>query len=66
MTQTWLEKPLRLGFCLLGIAVAWQAVRFCQGNAPIPGLVEPHFDPLHIMSILPFPLYYIAGVGLWL
>lgn len=66
MTRTSFEKPIRFGFWFLGLAVAWQAVRFCQGYAPIPGLAEPHFDPLHIMSILPFPFYYIAGIGLWL
>ncbi|MBP8275314.1 MAG: hypothetical protein KAX55_00275 [Propionivibrio sp.] len=66
MTRSSLEMPVRFGFVVLGLAIAWQAVRFCQGQAPIPFLVRPSFDSLPLMSIFLSPLYYIAGIGLWL
>jgi len=44
ITRASLEKPIALTFTLLGVWVSWQAVRFCQGNAPIPGLEQPAFD----------------------
>lgn len=61
------ETPIRLVSTLLGIAIAWQAVRFCQGHAQVPGLVEPQLNTLSSLSImLQLPFYYLMGIGFWL
>ncbi len=65
MNRTKLQTPIELFFWLLGVAVAWQAVRFCQGLAPIPFLDKPVPGGL-LAWIVQVPIYYMVGVMIWL
>ena len=65
LTRTNLQKPIEFVFWLLGLVVAWQAVRFCQGLAPIPLLDKPVSD-YSFAWLIQTPLYYIVGAMAWL
>lgn len=66
ITRPSLEKPIALVFTLLAFWVCWQAVRFCQGNAPVPGLEEPVFDVTNLLQVFGSAYYYIIGIAVWL
>jgi hypothetical protein len=64
MSREKLQKPIEILFLIMGAYLAWQAVNFCQGNAPIPGLTEP--VNTHTWSwAIQVPFYYLTGMALW-
>lgn len=60
---------IELAFLLTGLAVMWQAYRFCTGDLSFPGFVKPQAADL--MSFIQLAAYYFIGMagflaaGLW-
>lgn len=65
MDRRSLERPLTVVTGIVSLSIMWQAVRFCQGLAPVPWLDAPKAmqSPLELIFL---PFYYLSGIGFWM